>query len=417
MSASQPILSRRFLLRSAALVPLVAAGCASRGSSDVAPADTMNALTSTDGIPGQLPDAKGAFGPDGSHWPSNTIRPGGGRSTIDVECTWEAIRSALAAVTADQAAAGTHIRVAPGELPGFGGGNGARAVLENVGDPRWQRNALVTPRDGWGSISIADGARLRKVQGVTFARINATFVLLADCTRTNWVQSKVSLGFRMVANQGTVTECDAYEVVMPVAKADISDPFGFAASAGATLKDSEWVGCYAAPVFRPKGASDHIDTLQMYGDGIYRGLVVRDSTLFGGLNSALQLGGTRPSDPDLGTPFVTLEHSIIASQEAATKVRYSVPAGAQAPTSGQAINGAGEPGNLHAYSTFVLGSMYTTKWGTVKDSYVSYVKAPANNPAREGGWIYDQRLSLLGPDQFDKYSPEPTDAYLASIWA
>lgn len=358
----------------------------------------------------------GVFGPDGSHWPANTLRPAEARHQVDVACTWQAIQSALADVSADQAAAGTHIRVAPGELPGFGASNGSRPVLEAVGDPAWKRNVLVAPRDGWGTVTITDPARLRQVEGVTFARINGAFVLLADCARTNWAQSKVTVGLRMVATQGVVTACNAYEVVMPVAKVDISDPMGFAASDGATLKDSEWVGCYAAPVFRPKGAKDHIDTLQMYGDGIYRGLVIRDSTLFGGLNAALQLGGTRPSDPDLGTPFMTLDHSILLSQQASIQVRYPIPDGGEAPTAGQAINGAGEEWNLHASKAFVLGSMYTTKWGTVKDSYVSYDKAPTNNPAREGGWIYDQQLSTLTPEQFTEYSPEPTDAYLASIW-
>ena len=97
------------------------------------------------------------------------------------------------------------------------------------------------------------------------------------------------------------------------------------------ITDSVWEGCYCAPVFRPAGATDHIDTLQMYGNGAYRGLTIRDSTFFGALNSALQLGGPKPQDPDLGTPFLTLDHSILTAQIIAIRARYPLPAGAYAP--------------------------------------------------------------------------------------
>ena len=123
---------------------------------------------------------------------------------------------------------------------------------------------------------------------------------------------------------------------MADAKVDISDPFGFAAGNNSMITDSVWEGCYCAPVFRPAGATDHIDTLQMYGNGAYRGLTIRDSTFFGALNSALQLGGPKPDDPELGTPFLTLDHSIFTAQVIAMRVRY--------PAAGRRLRADARPG-------------------------------------------------------------------------
>ncbi len=290
-------------------------------------------------------------------------------------CDWTAIGKAIASVTDAQINSGVHIRVAPGTLPGFGASSGSAAAIKGIGRGTATKNILVSPKNGWGTVTIADSVRLVGVKGVTFARINGRFILLTDCSRTSWAHSKVSYGFRMTASSGITRECNAYEVVMADAKIDINDPFGYAAGTNSMITQSVWEGCYCAPVFRPSGASDHIDTLQMYGNGAYRGLTIRDSTFFGALNSALQLGGPKSQDPDLGTPFMTLDHSILTAQIVAMRVRYPAPAGAYTPTIGQAINGSGEPGQLFAKDSYVFGSMYDTKWGSVQNSFVSYNKA------------------------------------------
>ena len=213
-----------------------------------------------------------SYGPNGTHWPANTPWFGAGfGKVIDVACTWDAISKAIASVTDAQIAAGVHIRVAAGTLPGFGSSSGSKAPLQNVGRGTASKNILVSPKNGWGTVTIADDVRIKGVKGVTFARINGRSVLLTDCSRTNWAHSKVSVNFRMTASSGIVRDCNAYEVVMADAKVDISDPFGFAAGSNSMITDSVWEGCYCAPVFRPAGASDHIDTLQMYGNGAYRG--------------------------------------------------------------------------------------------------------------------------------------------------
>jgi hypothetical protein len=361
--------------------------------------------------------SSGAYGPDGTHWPANTptLDATFGR-VIDVACDWAAIGKAIAAVSDAEIGRGVHIRVAPGQLPGFGASSGSQAVLKNVGRGTAAKNILVSPKNGWGSVTIVDSARITNVKGVTFARINARTVLLTDCSRTSWAHSKVSHGFRMTSSNGVTTECNAYEVVMADAKVDINDPMGFAAGTNSMITDSVWDGCYIAPVYRPSGATDHIDALQMYGNGAYRGLTIRDTTIFGGINSALQLGGPKSQDPDLGTPFATIEHSILAAQIFAIRVRYPLPDGAYEPKMGQAINGAGEAGQLFARDSYVFGSLYTTKWGEVTNSFTSYSKATTTNTSDVGGWQYDAGMASLGAAWFDERTPEPTDAYLAGIW-
>jgi hypothetical protein len=359
-----------------------------------------------------------SYGPNGTHWPDHTPWIGDTSvKVVEVACSWTAIAVAIDAVTSAQASAGVHITVRPGTLPGFGASSGSKNVLQGIGSTRWKRNVLVSPRDGWGTVRISDPARIRDVAGVTFARIDGNEILLTNCTRTAWVHSKMSRGLRMTSSYGaTTTQCGAYEIVMADSKADITDPLGYAAGEGCVLTDCVWEGCYSAPVFRPSGASDHVDTIQMYGTGWYRGLTIRDTTFFGSLNCALQIGGARPDDPHLGTPFLTLDHSIITSQATAIRARYPVPPGADAPSIAQALNGIGEPGQLHAADSLIFGSMYKSSWGTVRNTKVSYDRAVVNNSVADGSWTYDAGMDNWGTAEFDVLTPAPTDAFLAGIW-
>ncbi|MFK4807842.1 hypothetical protein ACI3KX_18430 [Microbacterium sp. ZW CA_36] len=420
-------LSRRSFVR------LLAVAAPAAATAMCAPAQTAASPSATASVPSasSVPTAAPAaivgtarpavvrsFGPNGTHWPAHTpwIKDTV-TTTVEVACTWAAIRTALLAVTASKAAAGVHIKVRPGTLPGLGASSGSKAVLQGLGSAQWSKNVLVSPRDGWGSVIITEPARLREVYGVTFARINGVDVLMTNCTRSAWAQSTMSEGLSMASSYGATTrECGAYEIVMSNAKADISDPLGYAAGADCVLTDSVWDGCYSAPVFRPTGASDHVDTIQMYGSGWYRGLTVRDTTFFGSLNCALQIGGMRSDDPNKGTPFLTLDHSIITSQATAIRARYPKPANADAPKLAQALNGIGEDFQLYAKDSYIFGSMYRSKWGGVSNTKVSYAEATTRNPVASGRWTYDSSMDSWGASQFDALVPTPTDAYLKSIW-
>ena len=421
-------ISRRTAITAAAVVAAPVVAAAGRGLEDWFDwfpffrdtAAEPDALDATQEAATQAPAASGrvpAYGPNGTHWPATTPRPGdAGVRAVDVDCSWAAIASAISGASDADVAAGLHIRVRPGVLPGFGAGASARPVLKGLGKATWKKNILVSPRDGWGTVTITDPARIVGVDGVTFARIDTRYVLLTDCVRTAWAQAKVSQGLKIAASARAVTACDLYEVVMADAKIDPNDPFSFAAGIGASLRDCVWEGCYIAPVFRELGSSNHIDAAQMSGNGVYRGLTVRDSTFFGALNCALQLGGPKASDPNKGTPYVTLDRVILASQTTALRVRYTMPAGAYQPTIGQAINGTGEPGQLFAKDSYVFGSMYDTRWGSVERSFTSYERAIERNTAVSGGWQFDSTMNSWGAAEFDALTPTPTDEYLRSIW-
>ena len=426
--------ARPFSRRS--FVRLIAVAAPAAATAMCAPAETSVKPTATASVPSSSASATAAptaapaaivgtarpavvrsFGPNGTHWPAHTPWIKDAVTTVEVACTWAAIRTALLAVTASQAAAGVHIKVRPGTLPGLGASSGSKAVLQGLGSAQWAKNVLVSPRDGWGSVIITEPARLREVYGVTFARINGVDVLLTNCTRSAWAQSVMSDGLSMASSYGaTTSQCGAYEIVMSNVKSDISDPLGYAAGADCVLTDSVWDGCYSAPVFRPSGATDHVDTLQMYGSGWYRGLTVRDTTFFGSLNCALQIGGMRDDDPNKGTRFLTVDHSILTSQATALRVRYPTPAGADTPSMAQAINGIGEDFQLYANDSYIFGSMYRSKWGGVSNTKVSYGQAVSRNPVASGKWTVDSSMDSWGASQFDALVPTPTDAYLKSIW-
>ncbi len=391
------MIPRRELFASAAALGL---GATLLGTAGLTTADAFTIA--------KIPARRASYGPNGTHWPANT--PKSGHATVlRVACTWAAIGRAIAGVTASQAAGGVLIRVANGTLPGG-------TVLQNLGSASWSKNVLVTPENGWGTVTIRDTATIRNVRGVTFARLNAHHIRLIDCSRTNWAQSKLTLGMRTYAESTAVTQCNSYEVVMPVSKADPTDPFSYAASRGGSISNCLWEGCYGAAVFRPVGSSAHLDTFQMFGDGSYRGLTIRDSIFFGGNNCGLQIGGSSTADPARGTDFLVLDHSMVLSQAMSVRTRYKLPSGASGGGS-QAINGAGEPWQLSAInSSYVLGSMHVTQWKRIADSYTSHSRAVTGNPARTGRWAYQSSLESLSASQLDSMSPTPTDAYLSSIW-
>lgn len=414
-----PGINRRTVLGWTAAAPLIAlVGCSTTqpqqtsSPSPAPPTPTATPAGSPTAKPLPEPDQR-AFGPDGSHWPENTPRPHDDVREVRVDCSWEAIGTALAAVTPRQAAEGTRLLIAPGTL----GVGTTRDVLSDLGDPSWERNVLIIPREGRDSVRMTGETRIRGVRGVTFARFDADFVGLANCTRTNWAHSRLSQGLRVYAEDAHVTQCNIYEAVVPEMKVDEQDPFAYVAGGTGSLNDCVWEGCYAAPIYRPKGSRAHLDTLQLFGNAPYRGLTLRDCALFGSHNSALQLGGVTKGDPDEGTPFVTLDHTLLVSQQAASRTRYQMPSGAEAPALDQVINGAGEPGQLHAHDSLVVGTLYTTQWGEVRDSYVSSERATKANAAQSGGWKYEPELAELSSAYLDRICPAPDDAYLASIWA
>lgn len=352
------------------------------------------------------PPLSAVFGPDGSHWPDHTPRSGHAH-VIDVTCSWTAIRDALRAVTDTQAAEGVLIRVAPGQLAAGSFLSGSTPVLSSVGSAAWRRRVLVAPRDGYGTVRM-DSGKLEAVDGVTIARfISSGRVTIRNSRNFSLVQCRLDLGFNVYADTRDSSGIGLYEVVVPVSAATEQDPCQYRAGAGYSMLDTELAGCYLAPQFRPVSSSAHLDTFQMFGGGNYRALTIRDSVLFGSNNCALQVGGGAA----LGTPFVTLEHSLLVAQRYAV-ARYPVPAGAAGGGS-QAINGAGEPGQFYATDSLLVGTLHATRWARVTDTRAL---PGTTNAVASGAWGAIDPATITAAWLADR-APEPTDDRLARLWA
>lgn len=353
-----------------------------------------------------------SYGPNGSHWPADTPKTGHAH-VIDVACSWSAIQTAIGAVTLNQANAGVFIRVAPGSLVGSRESttSGGTAAIENVGSSAWTTKVLVAPRDGYGTVTTGSH-KFQNIHGVTFARFVGASWMLRDCADFNLAHTKLSVGLKTYADTANVSNCNVYEVAMINSRADEEDSCQYRASASCYIKDCVWEGCYLAPLFRPEGSSAHLDTLQMFGAGYYRGLTLRDCLFFGSNNCALQGGGYQTDDPYMGEPFVTLDHTILLSQAFSVQLRYSIPSGTTGGGS-QAINGPGEPGPWYAYDSYLMGSLHSTQWNTVTNTRTN---VGVSNSIANGSWI-NESWSSMTPAAFDTMvGDEPDDNYLDSIW-
>lgn len=368
----------------------------------------LQRVTTTSGI---LPPET-SFGPNGTHWPSDTPKSGY-THVFDVACSWSAISSAIAGVSNSQASQGTLIRVAPGSLVGSieTTNSGGTPAIQNVGSSSWTTKVLVTPRDGYGTV-VTGSHKFQNVRGVTFARFIGDSWMLRDCSNFNLAWTKLNVGLKTYADTMNVENCNIYEVAMINSRADEEDSCQYRASESYYIKDCIWEGVYLAPLFRPVGSSSHLDTLQMFGAGYYRGLTLRDCLFFGSNNCALQGGGYQISDPYIGQPFVTLDHTMLVSQSLAVQLRYSIPSGATG-SGGQAINGPGEPGPWFAHNSYLMGSLHSTQWNTVTNTRTI---TGVSNSIMNGSWAHESWSSLT-PAAFNALvGPEPDDSYLASIW-
>lgn len=354
-------------------------------------------------------------GPNGTHWPSVIPTPFMYDTTVpnivDVACSWSAISTAIAAVTPAQAAAGVLIRVAPGSLPGNGAGSTATPVLQNLGSSSWSKRVTVAPRDGYGTVTMSAGIRIFKVHGVCFAGFIGTGWQHHACNRSAvaWTKLTAWLGSYGTAGE-TTTDVEFVEVVLPtyyVGTGDTADIY----SGGGNISNYRLTGCYMAPRYRPPGPS-HTDTLQFAtgsGGGTYSNMQLRDSAFFASSNAAVQTGSM------IG---MSVTNCYVAAG-ATSLTRYPFPAGANTD-SGEArkiFNGGNAASGYNATNSIFIGdSVYSLPAGSHLWSTVSNTKTdrvyPTDQQPITGSWTVDTTMGPTNPTM----PPEPTDAYLNSIW-
>lgn len=355
---------------------------------------------------GAAPERTASFGPNGTHWPSLIPTPFMYDSTVpyivEVAASWTAIRTAIAAVTPEQAAEGVLILVAPGNLTGNGAGAGNTPVLENLGSSAWTRRITVAPRDGYGTVTISGGARIKNVRSVAFAGLIADQIKLEGCDRSALAWTKVT---RWLAGYGltgqTTSMVEFSEVVMPdslIADGDASD---FYSVSSGPIDGWRFDGIYLAPHFYNPATTPkpHTDTLQFAGSAAYSNMIFRDAAIFASNNCSLQTGNLNG---------LTLEHSYIAAGSVA-RSRYPFLPGGSTEGGTAAFNGNGT--NFSAIDSVIIGGMGSASWSSATNTRTSYTYQASQQPA-SGAWTVDTTLSATNPPM----PPMPDDAYLNSIW-
>ncbi|QJE97067.1 chitobiase/beta-hexosaminidase C-terminal domain-containing protein [Luteolibacter luteus] len=364
------------------------------------------------------PERVPAFGPNGTHWPEVIATPFMYDNTVanivEVPCNWNAIKSAIQAVTANQANSGTLILVQPGELTGNGSSSGSIPVLESVGSTSWGQRVTVAPRDGYGTVTWKNGVRFLKVYGVCFAGFESTGisgVKMQGCSRSAlaWIKCTGHLG--VYGTEGYRTEgIELVEVVQPDHYVVSDDSADFYAGGGG-FTDFRFDGCYHAPRFfeaNYTGGKPHTDTIQFAaaGGGSYSNVYFRDTAVFSSNNCSIQTGNI---------DGMTLEKCYVVSGDVSLSRYPHLPGGADEATS-NAFNGSGK--NFKAIDSVFYGGMALNTrdaarpWASVTNTKVNKAYGDSNQPL-SGQWTVVAGMNAGNSGM----PPYPNDSYLETIWA
>ncbi|MCM6764513.1 hypothetical protein NB037_19045 [Rathayibacter sp. ZW T2_19] len=351
-----------------------------------------------------------AFGPDGTHYPSDTpdIRSGfEGLTVVDVAASGPAIRRALDALKPAEIAAGAVIRVAPGHISDLSAVSGYR----NTGATK----VLVTARDGFQSVTGGDWA-LRAVTGLTLLRFDIDSLDVKGATHSSFARLRINENWIGLAASSNVPvrDVELIEVVVPQSMVKSGDTAQIKAFAPNVMSDVLVEGGYLAPSYYVDAvyggsnpARPHTDTLQIEGGGVTGQVTLRDTVVFSSNNSAVIIGGVRN---------VAFEESLVVGGSTTVQRYPFLRGGAGAagaingPGSLSAIQGSGG-GNVDASDSTLIGSLQP-----VWDSVVNTRTNMAGKTARTGGFTVDSTLSSTTAAGLDAMSTPPTTAYLAAIW-
>lgn len=357
------------------------------------------------------------YGPNGTHWPEliptpfmydNTVA-----NIVEVPCNWGAIKSALQAVTANQANSGTLILVQPGELAGNGSSSGSVPVLESVGSTSWGQRVTVAPRDGYGSVKWKNGVRFLRMYGVClagFESIGISGIKFQGCSNSALAWIKCTGHFGIYGTDGYRTEgIEAVEVVQPTHYVVSDDSADFYAGGGG-FDSWRFDGCYHAPRFFEypyTGGKPHTDTAQFAaaGGGDYSNVTFRDSVYFSSNNCAIQTGNI---------DGLTVEKCYIASSDVSLS-RYPFLSGGATEGVNNAFNGSGK--NMRAIDSIIYGGMAintsdaSRPWSFVSNTRTNKTYGSSNQPL-SGAWS----PNLSQSEAMALMPPMPTDTFLESIW-
>lgn len=400
-----------------------------------------------------------SYGPNGTHWPSDTpfYYNLTGVTVVEVDPDWAKIKTAIVNASTNDNKTAILIKNTTGSpitLTGNGTASSSTPTLENIGRLDRTSKILVAPKNGFGSIILggtAGGVKLTNVSNVAFALFDGTkdsVITFAGCRKTSLVWTRTGKFNRNgdPAYKYTTYQSDGYEVVCSFVSMVNNDRAAMRSygNVNAQFKDINDYGCYYAPAYRtsrsnwPEDEPPHCDTLQLSGSYM-SGMKWQDSILWASQNTALQVGGTSNAAQlaEVDDYYVRLEHTILVGGGATTNTRYpadsSVPMdfAVQNNTSningndtsksigtdmggGSGINGGGISGKMDAVDQSFLmgGGVANVGWRNVTGDTRSYT----DKAGQSGAFVKDMAFSSYPNSTFNSLSPVPTTAYLNSIW-
>lgn len=410
-------------------------GC-SEGRSSASERESSKAIAGK-GYAFPAPPTRRSYGPTGSRWPASTPKPEQAARTITVDCSWDAIAAAVNGLSANSVASGVHIKVRPGDLPGFGARSTSRAVMSGIGDATWSRNVLITPRDGFGSVTVcATSTAVGAARGVRLDGLSRLSLVgfdgpLAQVTLTATRHLRLARG-RFLYLSPTVWHQDLHltELVVGFGSSsrnpDSSDSFAARplgspppdlARADSSILGLLIDGCHFRPAYRASGSTAHCDTLQFEvssgkaGGRPIQGLMIRDTALFTSTGQGVIMS---PETRD-----VVIDH-VFAVGAAQTASFYPPPRGRESgassarATPAATFNGFGASGRTKLIDSILVGSLLRTDGiGSIQNTVVT---RPGTSARARGRWRIRPEIEAWGTDRLRKQIASVSGSRLRRIW-
>lgn len=371
--------------------------------------DQASSATSVPEAPGQpatlVPAAVASFGPNGTHYPSALPWLGDTAATeLVVDADWGAIRSAIESLSAAAVAAGVAIRVKPGTLKGRGSGSSREPVLGGLGSPDWKRNVLICPRDGYGTVTVTDGARIDKCHRLSIFGISGpdSGLVLTEC-------SDLQLGWCRWSAMGITrggARIDLYEVVLGFRR-DPEDTFGIRPTDSHKMVDISRYGCAFGPSVKPDGDKAHCDTAQLEGtgNGEFGPYMSYDCVDYGSSNAVTVLHDA--------VTRAEYHHCMVLGNTLPWEI-FPLEAG---DYRGEPNAFSGGAQDVRLYDSVVCGAIGRLGYTRVLNTLLSYEPQSSQQARTEGSWTVDTSVARWSAEEIRKRTgSDYSDTSLAGFW-
>ncbi|MDS0244205.1 hypothetical protein [Microbacterium aurantiacum] len=322
-----------------------------------------------------------SYGPNGTHFPADLPWPGEQAPTeLVVDCDWEEIAESVESLSAADVARGVVVRVLPGTLGGNGSGSSSTPVLSALGDPSWERNLLIVPRDGFGSVSIAgEGTRMDGCARLSlFGFVGTGGFTLTECTAMQIGWSRFSA--LSVTRGGS--DLAFYELILGF-RQDPEDTVGIRPTEDFEMTNISRFGCVFGPSVKPEGSDAHCDTIQLEGtgSGAFGPLASVDCVDYGSSNAAELVSGQLSQ--------ATYEHCLILAGFLPWEVYPLRPGDYR----GEPNAFSGGCQDVQLTDSWVSGAIGRVGFTRVENTTLSYAPVSSQQPRDAGTWDVDPGMA------------------------